>query len=139
MNPDACYLIWLTDGEQVLEVALKAARPVEYPMEPEGKAELLAQLPAHCRSFGQIVSVREIFDVQVTESKELPSEPPPEPAETEPGYSRQNIELRRMRDGALTAARCPVCVYQSWSVRTTPEGSYSTCTQCGLELHFGTR
>jgi len=36
-----------------------------YFMEPDGRAELLEQLPMHCQSFGKIVHVEELFEIEV--------------------------------------------------------------------------
>lgn len=136
MDPDTCYLIQMTDGEQLLEVALKAARSIEYPMEPEGKAELLAQLPAHCRSFGQVVGVREIFDVRVTEAKE--EERVEAPQQDRP-YERQKIEFERFSSNAPTAVPCMVCNSIRWRVFPKAFHTEVVCQVCGHRLYFETR
>lgn len=65
MGPNLCYLITLCDGEQIIKVALKAEREVQYYMEPDGRAQLYAQLPMHCRTFGKIVHVEELFEIEI--------------------------------------------------------------------------
>jgi len=65
MNPDICVLISLTDGEQLIRVALKTPRSrfPEFYMVPKGKEAIRKMLPIHVRSFGMIVHVEEIFEV----------------------------------------------------------------------------
>ena len=65
MGPNRCYLITLSNGYSLLRVALKAQRAIEYFMETDAKAEFRLQIPAHCRSFGKIVHVEEIFEIEV--------------------------------------------------------------------------
>jgi len=64
MGPNLCYLITLlTDDNRLIRCALKAKEEVQYYMDLEGKAELMAQLPKHCQSIGPIVNVEELFEV----------------------------------------------------------------------------
>jgi len=63
MSPFSYYLITLLSEATLIRVALKTDVDVEFYMEPEGIAQLLALLPPHVRSIGPIVDVEEIFDV----------------------------------------------------------------------------
>ena len=65
MEPNRCYLITLCDGRNLIRVALKAKREVKYFMELDGQAEIFSQLPAHCQSFGNIVHVEELFEIEI--------------------------------------------------------------------------
>lgn len=62
-------LITLSNGQYLLRVALKVSSDyfkgdvLEYPLEPENKKQIAEVLPAHCKSFGEIVEVQDIFEV----------------------------------------------------------------------------
>ena len=69
MNNQINWLITLTDGAELLRVAVKISSGVLqgdaeiYPMEPENKEQIFKLLPLHCQSFGKIVDVEEIFEI----------------------------------------------------------------------------
>ena len=71
MNSDINILVTLSNGEYLLLVALKLdanedevnPETIEYYQEPENKEKIFALLPLHCRSFGKIVKVEEIFEI----------------------------------------------------------------------------
>ena len=71
MNDDLNLLFTLTDGEQLLSVAIKIphglntldSKIVEYWAEPENKEKLLALLPPHCKTGMKLVEVGELFDI----------------------------------------------------------------------------
>lgn len=71
MNDDICFLLTLTDGNVLQQVALKVRREklrddcIDYPMEPENRDQLFDLLPLHVQEFGKIVAVEEIFEVVV--------------------------------------------------------------------------
>ena len=50
MSEWTCYLITVLYGDQLLRCALKTMASEEYPMEPEARARLHAQLPLHVRT-----------------------------------------------------------------------------------------
>ena len=66
MGPNDCYLITILYGDTLVIVALKARKPVEFFMEPDGRAELYAQLPAYIQSMGPIVRVEELMEVTIS-------------------------------------------------------------------------
>ena len=70
MNNDINILVTLSDQVQLLRVALKLntqmlnPEEVDAALEPENKAKIRKFLPDHCASFGDIVEVREIFEIK---------------------------------------------------------------------------
>ena len=64
MSEWTCYLITVLYGDQLLRCALKTMASEEYPMEPEARARLHAQLPLHVRTCGPIVEVDKIFEIE---------------------------------------------------------------------------
>ncbi len=69
MNNETNLLITLSNGEYILQVAIKFLDGVlnsdiiSAPLEPENKKVIFAYLPLHCQSFGNIVDVKEIFEI----------------------------------------------------------------------------
>ena len=70
MNDDICFLIILSDGDTLLECAVKIPENKfyaddirEYPMEYRDAIHHL--LPLHVKSFGNIVAIKTIFDIRV--------------------------------------------------------------------------
>lgn len=69
MSPDVCFLFTLTNGEEILRVALKIDANklkgdcFENPMEPENRKQLKELLPLHVKNYGDIVLVEEIFEI----------------------------------------------------------------------------
>lgn len=69
MGNSISILIYLSDGDQLFVVALKLEGNAltddekTYFLEPENKKKLMSFLPLHCQGLGNIVDVREIFDV----------------------------------------------------------------------------
>jgi hypothetical protein len=69
MDNSISLLIYLSDGEQLFDVALKLEGNAltedekTYFLESENKKKLMSYLPIHCQELGKIVDVREIFEV----------------------------------------------------------------------------
>ena len=69
MENTESYLITLSNGEFLIKVALKVHNEElkgdarEYSLEPENKKQFSKLLPLHCKSFGEIVEVEQIFEV----------------------------------------------------------------------------
>lgn len=70
MDNDICFLITLSDGDTLIECAVKIPENKfyaddirQYPMEYKDAISHL--LPLHVRSFGNIVAIKTIFDVRV--------------------------------------------------------------------------
>jgi len=69
MSDYFCFLITLLNVDQLAKCALRiraedvAGDCIEYPMEPENRAQLHALLPLHAQSIGPIVAVEQIFEV----------------------------------------------------------------------------
>ncbi len=70
MSNNENLLITISNGEYLIKVAIKISQnmvigdALKYPLEPENKAQFAKLLPKHCRSFGNIVEVEEIFEVK---------------------------------------------------------------------------
>jgi hypothetical protein len=69
MGNDINLLITLSDGKQLLRVAIKINPDMigdimPYYLEPENKSKLKTLLPLHCQTIGEIVEVEEIFDIK---------------------------------------------------------------------------
>jgi len=71
MGENNCYLITILYNGTILQCALKVHLSQlttfcrDYPLEPENRAELHTLLPAHVRSCGPIVDVKEIFEIEI--------------------------------------------------------------------------
>lgn len=72
MGTDRCFLITILNGDTLLRCALRMDRLecsedlLAYPMEPENRAILHANLPLHVRNCGPIVDVDRIFAIHCT-------------------------------------------------------------------------
>ena len=69
MGSETCFLIYVLYGTGLLDCALKIPNNyfkgdvLEFPMEPENRAQIHALLPLHVRSCGPIVEIKRIFEV----------------------------------------------------------------------------
>lgn len=70
MSNTISLLITLSNGEYLIRAAIKLPSDAldndcrTYCLEPENKATIAGFLPIHVRSFGAIVEVEEIFDIE---------------------------------------------------------------------------
>lgn len=70
MNGDINLLITLTNGKNLMKVAIKILPDtfdedvINYPLEQENKDKIKNLLPLHCKNFGNIVAVEEIFEIK---------------------------------------------------------------------------
>jgi hypothetical protein len=72
MDSNINILVTLSNGDYLLRVALKLdsnkngvnPETIMYALEPENKEKISSFLPPHCKSFGQIVEVKEIFEIK---------------------------------------------------------------------------
>ena len=71
MGENNCFLITILSDGTLMQCALKVhlsrltTSCRNYPLEPENRAELHALLPAHVKSCGPIVDVKEIFEIEI--------------------------------------------------------------------------
>lgn len=67
MGINSCYLVWVSNGESLIECAISFPNRMlpcdftDYPMEHCGF--IFSHLPHHVRSYGTIVKVEPIFEV----------------------------------------------------------------------------
>jgi len=69
-------LVSLSNGEYLIKVALEAPHdtfPDSYYLEPDNKQKIMDLLPLHCKSFGNIVEVEEIFEIAIPDVEDNPT------------------------------------------------------------------